>query len=168
MSYSLTFGPRCNLKYDQCNSNPCQNNGTCFSTTTTLDEYICVCNTFYWGCTCQNKKNIVNLFINHTIEHRGAVIQHFSIELSENDLILNHQQSFYHLPNYLQSLIADESMSGFIIIRLYYDMQVGIYLILTYEVSVSFNATIEVNEKTRCVDVNTLFKTSDSRSNLIE
>jgi hypothetical protein len=104
----------------------------------------------------------MNIYINQSVEHRGAVVQHFYIDFCPNDLYLVYQRSFHNLPNHLELYLPVIPIkSGFIIVKLYFGTQVGFYLISSYNSVKSFNATIQINEQFRCVDARTLFETND-------
>ncbi|CAF1508343.1 unnamed protein product, partial [Didymodactylos carnosus] len=55
------FGPRCHLKYDDCKSDPCLNNGTCLLTHDRSGEtsYICTCSERFYGERCDIEKETV-------------------------------------------------------------------------------------------------------------
>lgn len=158
-----TFGPRCELKYDRCDRNPCLNNSLCYPTATYYN-YFCVCDSFYWGSNCEWQRKTVNFYINQSVEHRGAVVQYSYIEFSPHDLRLVDQRSFHNLPNHLQYLYGKVMTPGFTVVKLYFGTLVEYYLISVYNNIISLNATIQMNEKIRCVDVHTLFETKDGMS----
>ena len=47
-------GVTCETDIDECQSSPCQNDGTCFEL---LDEYECRCAPSYSGINCQTSKS---------------------------------------------------------------------------------------------------------------
>ena len=79
------FGLRCGLKYDDCDSNPCLNNGTCLSTYDLSGEmpYICDCPVRFYGSQCQNEKASVRITLSmkNTSSILSAVVQLFDIAI---------------------------------------------------------------------------------------
>ena len=47
-------GDRCELEYNECESSPCVNGGTC---TDRVGGFECACGRGYTGSTCQSKVN---------------------------------------------------------------------------------------------------------------
>ena len=52
LSFSGFGGPRCELEYNECDSTPCQNGGTCVDQ---IDSFRCLCGRGYKGNLCQTK-----------------------------------------------------------------------------------------------------------------
>jgi hypothetical protein len=153
-----TFGLRCELRHDQCDSNPCQNNGTCFPRSTP-GEYFCSCESLYYGDQCEQQKEAVRLYINKTAEHRGAVVQYFDIDFISLSLVLIDQYSYRSLLNVLLYWHKGKTAPEIVLVKLYSGTQADIYLISVHMNVVSINGTTHVTDKTRCVDVRTLFQT---------
>jgi hypothetical protein len=150
------IGRRCNLVQDQCNPNPCQNNGTCFAKSEP-NQFMGLCARPYYGKLCELGKQTVQLYIYESVEHKAAVIQYFHINLHSLDLILDHQVRYAKLPNFLhdQHYVVKPEI---IVIKLFSESQVTIYLILVQSNAESINKTIQVNEKNQCAHVDTLFE----------
>ena len=75
------YGTTCHLTHVQCQSQPCKNNGTCLPTSTP-GRFICHCQPRYHGITCDEEKELVQLYIQHNVDHRGVVLQYFNVDLS--------------------------------------------------------------------------------------
>jgi hypothetical protein len=150
-------GDRCNLISDQCYPNPCKNNGTCISVLK-QNQFLCLCDDYYYGDGCQLKKRSVQLHINKTSSHRAAVVQYFDINFVSLDLVLVHQRVYVNLPDLLRYSYDAKTAPGIIVVKLYSDTQNAIYLIAIQIDVESFNGTTEVTEENRCVHVQTLFE----------
>ncbi|CAF4571234.1 unnamed protein product, partial [Rotaria magnacalcarata] len=97
------FGARCYLKYDDCDPNPCLNNGTCLSTYDRSGEvsYICNCSVQFYGNECQNEKASVNVTLNMTFElvALATVVQLYDIAIPSLMLLIQHQRVTYGFPS---------------------------------------------------------------------
>jgi hypothetical protein len=73
------FGLRCYLKFEQCNSNPCLNNGSCIYTSESYagDSFVCQCSKLFHGDRCQHAKMFIQIQLN-TIDElpRASTIQY--------------------------------------------------------------------------------------------
>lgn len=47
-------GPECNFEYNECESNPCSNGGTCLDR---VGEFQCICPVGYAGSRCETQVN---------------------------------------------------------------------------------------------------------------
>ncbi|UJR12875.1 hypothetical protein I4U23_017049 [Adineta vaga] len=96
------FGPRCNLKYDYCHSNPCLNNGTCFSNydPTGKNLYWCNCTERFGGSECQEENLSVYIELNmtKTWSVRAAVVQFYDYQLYNFMLLIRQQQMYKKIP----------------------------------------------------------------------
>ncbi|CAF2228918.1 unnamed protein product [Rotaria magnacalcarata] len=97
------FGARCYLKYDDCDPNPCLNNGTCLSTYDRSGEvsYICNCSVQFYENECQNEKASVNVTLNMTFElvALATVVQLYDIAIPSLMLLIQHQRVTYGFPS---------------------------------------------------------------------
>jgi hypothetical protein len=158
------FGQRCDLIHDKCDPNPCQNDGTCFATSE-LNNFFCLCNDRYYGEKCEVEKPAVRLYINESVNHRGAVVQYFSINFYSLDLVLVHQQIFVSLPHDLFYLHTPRKAApDIIIVKLYSNLPVRTYLISVQINVQSINGMCQVSEKTLCAPVHTLFAPGEGMS----
>ncbi|CAF1621075.1 unnamed protein product, partial [Adineta ricciae] len=151
------YGRRCELLYDQCNENPCQNNGSCLPSNKRT-EYYCVCTNFFYGKRCELSKQIVTLYINESIEHKAIVIQYFRIDLFTLKLILISQRIYKQLPDQLIDYQNELKSPDIIIAKQYIDInQVNIY-IMSLQINASYlNIITQMNEFNRCINVRMLF-----------
>jgi hypothetical protein len=97
------MGEHCNLKYDACLSNPCLNDGTCFSKDDPSGEnsYLCNCSERFYGSQCQdeNLSIHINLNMTKTLSVRAAAVQFYDSHLFSFVLLIQHQQIYNGLPS---------------------------------------------------------------------
>ena len=63
-------GVYCNISNRPCDIiNPCENNGSCLNSNTTIDEYFCECPEGFDGSECQNDRRLCkpNICLNNGI-----------------------------------------------------------------------------------------------------
>ena len=113
------FGHRCGLMYDTCIQNPCQNNGTCY-TTAKPDEFVCICNSQFYGTMCELEKQAVRLYFNETAVHAGTVVQYLKINFISLNLIPLRQRIFLTLPNAVFTFFDDPQVPEVILIKTLY------------------------------------------------
>ncbi|CAF0803116.1 unnamed protein product [Adineta steineri] len=128
------FGPRCNLKHDDCDSNPCLNNGTCFSTDDQSGEasYMCHCSKRFYGNRCQYEMGSVHVDLNMThLSSIGAtVVQLYDIQTPSFQLLIQHQQVSYTIPskiNYYHSAAYAPSLG---LLKIYENLTYPEYFII--------------------------------------
>jgi EGF-like domain len=150
------LGDRCQLNYDLCDRNPCLNNGICLPTSQ-LNSYFCSCTEEYYGNECHLTKHAVHLRINEHADDRVALVQYFDINFITLDLMFAHQHLHDSLPQSLFYLHEQTKKApAVIVVKLYSNTQIDIYLIsLQIEVE-SIEGTTELSERNRCPHVNTL------------
>ena len=98
------FGPRCFLRFEQCDHNPCSNNGTCVYTYEAYggDAFRCVCSKFFHGTRCQHAKNAIQIRVNTTNitnSPRASTIQFYDVKSNSLQLVLHHQQVTWGIPS---------------------------------------------------------------------
>ncbi|UJR18900.1 hypothetical protein I4U23_022028 [Adineta vaga] len=97
------FGPRCSLKYDGCDSEPCLNGGICHPTydLSWKKSFVCMCSKGFYGDRCQKSPSSVHIRFNNTSISlvRAAVIQLYSILGSSLEFSIKHQQVYQDLPS---------------------------------------------------------------------
>ena len=98
------FGPRCYLRYDECNLNPCLNNGTCHPTYDLSGDrpFLCICLPRFSGDRCEHEKvavriDIVGLTTLTTV--RAVKVQFYDIHDLSLELQFIHQQVYYGCPS---------------------------------------------------------------------
>ncbi|UJR07018.1 hypothetical protein I4U23_011306 [Adineta vaga] len=160
---SERYGHRCELLYDQCTRNPCENNGTCLPSVKPT-EYYCMCTNLYYGKRCELSKQIVSLYINETVEHKAIIIQYFRIDVFTLKLILISQYIYKRLPNQMTDLHSEMKPPDIIVAKQYIDInQVNIY-ILSLQINVtSINTTTQMSEMNRCINVRMLFPKNEDK-----
>ncbi|CAF4054909.1 unnamed protein product [Adineta steineri] len=149
------YGRRCNLFYDKCLSNPCQNNGICLISSKP-DQFSCKCSSQSYGDLCELRTQAVTLFLNESVYHEGAVIQYFHINFFSLDLILTHQDVFRHLPNILSYFYMTKTAPDIIIVKLYSNNEMKLYLISLQLNVISINETTYINNTNHCKHVRSL------------
>ncbi|CAF1672573.1 unnamed protein product [Rotaria magnacalcarata] len=152
------FGEQCNIEYDKCLPNPCQNDGSCYPTAKP-DTILCLCTEGYRGSNCELKKPEIQLYINETVNHIGAVVQYFEIDFISLDLILVHQQVYRTLPTLIEYKNKRKTIPEIILVKLYssqVERPAEFYLISVHINVTSMYATTQVNEKGRCIHIRTL------------
>ncbi|UJR12437.1 hypothetical protein I4U23_016613 [Adineta vaga] len=154
---SERYGYRCELLYDQCNQNPCKNNGTCL-TSIRPTEYYCMCTNLYYGKRCELLKQIISFSVNVTVEYKAIIIQYFRIDLSTLKLILISQRVYQRLPSQLTDFQSEIKPPDIILAKQYIDInQVSIHIISLQNNPASVNAATKMSEINRCINVRMLF-----------
>jgi len=104
------FGPHCNLKHNDCYSNPCFNHGTCFPIDDRSGEvpYMCRCSMRFYGSQCQNEMGSVHVDLNMTriFSSYATVVQLYDFETPSFQLLIRHQRIYHDIPlkiNYYHS-----------------------------------------------------------------
>ena len=108
------FGLRCNLNYDDSDSNSCLNNGTYLTNYDPSGEnpYLCMCSKQFEGFQCQNEKVSVNINFNisRILSTRVTIVQFFAYHITSFLLVIQQQQIFIGLPpvirHYHSAIIA--------------------------------------------------------------
>ncbi|CAF1414436.1 unnamed protein product [Adineta steineri] len=94
------FGPRCNLRHDECRSQPCLNNGTCHlkNDPSGQKSFICKCSKYYYGDYCEKIKLSIYINLNMSRHTLASIIQFYDVRLSKLQLLIQHQQVVSGLP----------------------------------------------------------------------
>ncbi|CAF1254201.1 unnamed protein product [Adineta steineri] len=152
------FGPRCYLKNDGCESNPCSNNGTCSSIhyQSAESSYVCSCTDRFYGEHCNEEKASVYINLNTTEMKsiRAAVIQLYDVEISSLRLIIQHQKAYRDIPLKFTYFHPNVTAPYFGLLKLYKDDEDAQYFILY----VSLQTQIKVNSTPKhCPHVSSIF-----------
>jgi hypothetical protein len=88
------FGPRCNLRHEECNSKPCLNNGTCHLRHDPSNHrpFICICSKYYHGDYCEKSKFTIHISLNMSSYASASVVQFYDINFHNLQLLIQHQQ----------------------------------------------------------------------------
>jgi hypothetical protein len=159
------FGRRCELVHDQCNSNPCQNQGVCLPSDK-WNQYYCKCIHPYLGKHCELSKQAVILHINQSNDYRAMVVQYFEINFVTLDLILLHQNVFTRLPGVLHFLHDKTNEPEMIVAKQYSAPKPEIYIIVLQVNVTSINITTQMNEINRCINTRLFFPTDEGTSDI--
>ena len=139
------FGPRCNLKYDECNSNSCLNNGTCFSSYDRSGEkpYLCLCSEHFYGSQCQNEKTSVYVALNmtETLSARASVVQLYNYMFRNFMLLIEHQQISNGLPSSIKYYHSDAHAPLLGVLKVYEDLLHPQYFLIYFLDQQNINIT---------------------------
>ena len=117
------FGKHCHSKYDECNSDSCLNNGTCFPNYDPSGEHshLCSCSEYFYGDRCQNEKASVYVDLNmtKTLSTRAAVVQLYNYFIDTFILIIKHQQIHTGLPSSIRFYHSDGDAPELGILKIY-------------------------------------------------
>ncbi|CAF1136975.1 unnamed protein product [Adineta steineri] len=95
------FGPRCNLRHEECHSQPCFNNGTCYLTYDSTGEnpFRCECETNFYGDRCQWTKSFIGIDLNMT-DHKAiiSVVQFCDVFRTSYEILVQDQQLINGIP----------------------------------------------------------------------
>lgn len=99
-----SYGPSCHIYHDECKSNTCLNNGTCYSTYNLYGQrpFICVCIDQFYGERCEKEKESIRIHINISDTLLASVVQFSDIHSFYSYLLVKNQQVFRGLPTTIQ------------------------------------------------------------------
>ena len=139
------FGPRCYLKNEACQSNPCGPNSTCHITYDPSGEkpFICFCSEQFFGDHCQYEKLTINIRINLTLSATVSNIQFYDLIQQSNSLLLYQQQIKRGLSNIVRYNHAGKTIPSIGILKIYEDLLEPEYFLLYFQSSdQSINLTV--------------------------
>ena len=161
------FGEQCDIEYDRCWLDPCQNGGSCFPTSKP-GQFLCLCTDQYYGSRCELRKPGIRLYINETLNHAGAIVQCFKINLVSLDLILVHQRAHTALPTLFEYRHIDKMAPEIVLVKLFSshsDSQGRTYLLSLHINVTLIYGTTQVIKRNQCSDVRTL--ASDNATDIL-
>lgn len=127
------FGPRCHLKYDDCKSNSCLNNGTCLSNYDRSGEqpYMCHCSERFYGNQCQyDRANVlVTLNMTRAFSAHATVVQLYSFH-TRSELVIQYQQAFHGVPSMITYYDPSTVAPPFGLLKIYEDLSNPQYFII--------------------------------------
>ena len=157
------YGPRCQLFYDKCRSNPCRNGGKCLPLGK-LRDYRCVCRPQYHGDNCELNRQYIQLTLSKDVpRHRAAVVQYLEIDSMTLDLRFLHQQLYKELPRALFYVHGRDYAPAFVLVKLYSENEMNIHLLSIQFNQTSINLTTYIDQTTRCFDVRSEASTHRSK-----
>lgn len=129
------FGPRCYLKFQQCNSNPCLNNGSCIYNYVSYggDSFVCHCSKFFYGDRCQRTKMIIQVRLNTSIINKSlhaSTVQYYDVEQKTLKFLLRHQEVTKGFQSYIYYAHGLEIAPALCILKAYYDLNEPKYFII--------------------------------------
>jgi hypothetical protein len=89
------FGPRCYLHHDECDPNPCLNNGTCRLTYDPYGQrpFVCQCVERFHGELCEDQKSITRIHLNMIGNSPlVSVVQFCDVYAGTLEIFVQHQQ----------------------------------------------------------------------------
>ena len=101
------FGPRCYLRYEACQSDPCQNDGTCYHTfdLSGMRPFMCKCPKHFYGDMCEKQPASSRIQIAAVLSANAtlaSVVQYYDLNNVTMTLILRYQKAFFRIPTQLR------------------------------------------------------------------
>ncbi|CAF3252140.1 unnamed protein product [Rotaria socialis] len=128
------FGPRCFLTYDNCKTNPCLNNGTCFHTHDRSGEvpFICICSQRFYGDICEIEKAqvLINFTMTNTSSINVNVVQLYDVETSSLELHVRYQKAYQGMSSNFSYFHPDAYAPYLGVLKIYADGEKAQYLIM--------------------------------------
>jgi hypothetical protein len=129
------FGPRCYLKFQQCDANPCMNNGSCIYTYESYvdDSFVCICSKLFYGDRCQHAKMAIQVELNTSIideSPRASTVQFYDVNPKTLKLILQHQQVTEGFPSYIYYAHGLQIAPALSVLKAHYDSNQPKYFII--------------------------------------
>jgi hypothetical protein len=155
------YGTRCRLTYDQCSSNPCKNNGTCYASTSDITKVNCLCNQDYYGEFCQSGKETIEFTVNKSNVSGISVVQYFYIEWTTLDLTLAHQVGLEQPPDHLQYRYAKTFAPNIVLLKNYPSIDIKyptIFLLLLSANEKNITVSITLADTKLCLNVDQILK----------
>ena len=146
------YGARCELLNDLCQSNPCQNGGTCLPTSYP-DRFLCLCHSSFNGKNCKDKKSHLHLTFDQVRQYKSVVVQYFDLNSLLSDLTLIHQEVFTQLPTSLTFLHKITTIPDVVLARVYssFDVSSADVYLLSSQIDVkSIDGQTEISDRNRC------------------
>ncbi|CAF1435934.1 unnamed protein product [Adineta steineri] len=129
-----SFGPRCYIRNEVCESNPCGINSTCHATYDPSGEkpFFCVCPQQYYGDQCQYEKVPVYIHMNLTslTDIAVSVIQFYNTTTSAISLKLLDQQVTHGIPKIIRYNHSRETSPPIALLKTYNKLTNWKYFIL--------------------------------------
>lgn len=140
------FGSRCNLRNEECNSNPCGPNSTCHLTYDLSGEnpITCICSENFYGDRCQYEKEAVRIDVNITASVTASVVQFYDYMMPFMTLILHKQQLVHGPPQTIQYNHGRHQAPMMAVLKTYKDIAYPTYFILYIQPQ---SATINITSK---------------------
>lgn len=139
------FGARCRLKYDQCKTNTCDNDGTCFPSNDRSGEqpFLCYCPKQFYGNRCENEKSSVRIYLNLTkpVSARATVVQLYEPTPPSLILQIKYQKVHEGLPTSMTSFHADDRAPILGMIKIYEDFEHAQYFVVYWLKQSQINIT---------------------------
>ena len=127
-------GPHCNLKHNDCYSNPCLNNGTCFPADDRSGEaaFMCLCSKRFYGNRCQYEipSVHVNLNMTDTLSVRATVVQLYDLGIPSFHFFIRHQQVYNGIPSKINYYHSDIHAPLLGVLKIYENLTQPQYFIL--------------------------------------
>ncbi|CAF1128026.1 unnamed protein product [Adineta ricciae] len=128
------FGARCHLRYNDCYSNICLNNGTCITYYDPSGENLlqCKCSEGFFGRQCEHVKPSVHIHLNMTesMSTRAVVIQCYDYPFPSPVLETKDQQVYKTLPSSVRLCQSKQSISALGILKIYQDLSEAQYFLI--------------------------------------
>jgi len=150
------FGPRCNLRHEECDSRSCLNNGTCRLRNDPSGQrpFICICPKNYHGDYCEKNKFAIHIDLNMSSHMLASVVQFYDINTYKMQLLIQHQQLTSGLPAFARYSHNRDLAPRLAILKLYDLSTISKYHILYIQENVTSINIISTPE--HCPHVNSL------------
>jgi hypothetical protein len=115
------FGPRCYLRHEECKSQPCLNNGTCYvrSDKSGQRPFTCFCTKNYHGDYCEKDKFVIHINLNMSSHALASVVQFYDIHPYKLQLLIRRQQVSLGLPASIQYIHSRDLAPRLAILKLH-------------------------------------------------
>lgn len=158
------FGPRCYLKFQQCDMHPCMNNGSCVYMYESYTDglFVCICSELFYGDRCQYQKMAIQVQFNtSTILElpRASTIQFYDVNPKTLELILQRQQIIEGFPTSVFYAHGLETAPPLGILKTHYDSIEPRYFIFYIQPN-SSSINIPSSSPQHCPFASTLLKKS--------
>ena len=142
------FGPRCYLRREECHSQPCHNNGTCYLRYDPSGQkpFICNCTADFTGAYCEQSRFTIQINLRTTSKAVVSVIQLYDVDPYTLQLLIQRQQLISGLPTAVRLYHRKTIAPTLGILKRYNDSRAFDYYILYIRVnepSIIINSTPE-------------------------
>ena len=163
------FGSSCHLRIDSCESNPCQNQGTCIQqySPKPITDYACLCTELFQGEHWEQARGTVHLQIESKFNAStvaATTISYADTMRLELGLAIRHQQLYHYLPSHV-TLIYNQRTLPFAPVRgilklyknSYPDIELDYYILYHTGEKITLNVTVDLTAENHCPLVDTFW-----------
>ncbi|CAF2743713.1 unnamed protein product [Rotaria sp. Silwood2] len=163
------YGSNCYFKYEQCEKNPCKNDGTCFIDYALDDIHHikCLCSHQFYGDQCELSKHNIHIQLKRSNQPsdviQATVVQYYDLQELTFDMLIRQQKLYKgHLPSIVQ-LNHDQLFAPEIcLIKIYYIEQQqkfpDYYIVYSQQNRTVINITIALAQENQCRNAMTVLQ----------